>query len=72
MLRVTELKLSLGHPPEALPLRLGRQAPPLHVRADPHAALSRARELAGRGGAVLVGGSLYLLEDLSDVVTPAR
>ena len=56
----------------AAALRLGREAPPVHVRADPHAALSRARELAGRGGAVLVGGSLYLLEDLSDVVTPAR
>jgi dihydrofolate synthase/folylpolyglutamate synthase len=37
--------------------------------ADPHAALARARELAGPGGCVLVGGSLYLLEDLRDVVS---
>ncbi len=36
--------------------------------ADPHAAVARARELAGSGGSVLVGGSLYLLEDLSDVL----
>ncbi len=32
---------------------------------DPPAALSRARALAGPGGAVLVTGSLYLLADLS-------
>jgi len=36
--------------------------------ADPHAALARARELAGAGGSVLVAGSLYLLEDLRDVL----
>jgi dihydrofolate synthase/folylpolyglutamate synthase len=36
--------------------------------ADPHAALARARELAGESGSVLVGGSLYLLEDLHDVI----
>ncbi len=35
---------------------------------DPHAALARARELAGPDGSVLVGGSLYLLEDLGDVL----
>ena len=34
--------------------------------AEPHAALERARALAGRDGAVLVTGSLYLLADLSD------
>ena len=55
----------------AAALRLGRADLPVHVLADPHAALSRARELAGREGSVLVGGSLYLLEDLRDVVTPA-
>ena len=38
---------------------------------DPHAALSRARELAGEDGSVLVGGSLYLLEDLRDVLAGA-
>ena len=41
---------------------------PVEAVADPHAALARARELAGHGGSVLVGGSLYLLEDLRDVV----
>jgi dihydrofolate synthase/folylpolyglutamate synthase len=35
---------------------------------DPHIALARARDLAGPGGSVLVGGSLYLLEDLGDVL----
>ena len=39
-----------------------------HVDAvpDPHAALARARALAGPGGAVVVTGSLYLLSELSD------
>ncbi len=32
---------------------------------DPGAALARARSIAGRGGAVLVTGSLYLLADLA-------
>ncbi len=41
----------------------------VEVAADPHAALQRARELAGPGGSVLVGGSLYLLEDLRDVLS---
>ena len=49
---------------------VGRDSLPVHVVPDPHGALARARELAGPGGAVLVGGSLYLLEDLSDVVAP--
>src|SRR4051794_7198887 len=35
---------------------------------DPHAALERARELAGRAGAVLATGSIYLA---SDLVRPA-
>jgi dihydrofolate synthase/folylpolyglutamate synthase len=39
--------------------------------ADPHAAVARARELAGQRGSVLIGGSLYLLEDLSDVLAGA-
>jgi dihydrofolate synthase/folylpolyglutamate synthase len=39
---------------------------------DPHAALARARELAGADGSVLIGGSLYLLEDLRDVVAGGR
>jgi dihydrofolate synthase/folylpolyglutamate synthase len=39
-----------------------------HVDAvpDPHAAVARARALAGPGGAVVVTGSLYLLSELSD------
>ena len=45
------------------------RALPVEAAADPHAALSRARELAGEGGSVLAGGSLYLLEDLRDVLT---
>jgi dihydrofolate synthase/folylpolyglutamate synthase len=39
--------------------------------ADPHAAVERARELAGRTGSVLVSGSLYLLEDLADELAGA-
>jgi dihydrofolate synthase/folylpolyglutamate synthase len=39
--------------------------------ADPHAAVARARELAGRTGSVLVSGSLYLLEDLADELAGA-
>ena len=46
--------------------RAGGVAP--EVVPDPHAALARGRELAGPGGSVLVGGSLYLLEDLGDVL----
>ena len=48
--------------------RLGRQPPDARVAADPHEALALARELAGAGGSVLIGGSLYLLEDLRDVL----
>jgi dihydrofolate synthase / folylpolyglutamate synthase len=44
--------------------------PTLETVADPHAALGRARELAGEDGGVLISGSLYLLEDLRDVLTP--
>jgi len=38
--------------------------PPTEVVRDPHAALERARELAGPGGAVLATGSIYLVADL--------
>ena len=31
---------------------------------DPHAAVERARELAGPAGAVLATGSIYLVADL--------
>ena len=43
--------------PEAL-------GPPACVVADPHAAVARARELAGPGGAVVATGSIYLIADL--------
>jgi len=39
-------------------------AGPVEVTADPHAALARARDLAGPGGAVLATGSIYLVADL--------
>lgn len=38
------------------------------VVEDPFMAIDRARQLAGRGGAVLVCGSLYLLSDVRDGV----
>ena len=38
---------------------------------DPQAALTRARTLAGSAGSVVVAGSLYLLEDLRDVLAGA-
>jgi dihydrofolate synthase / folylpolyglutamate synthase len=47
-------------------------APSVETVPDPHAAVARARQLAGRAGSVLIGGSLYLLEDLSDVLAGAR
>jgi folylpolyglutamate synthase/dihydropteroate synthase len=46
----------------------GPAPPVVETVAEPHAALARARELAGAGGSVLVAGSLYLLEDLRDVL----
>jgi dihydrofolate synthase/folylpolyglutamate synthase len=46
-------------PADELAERLGAEAV-----ADPHAALERARDLAGPDGAVLVAGSLYLLAHL--------
>jgi dihydrofolate synthase/folylpolyglutamate synthase len=56
--------------PRALPPAtlesLARQldGPPAEIVLEPPAALERARELAGAGGAVLVTGSIYLLSDL--------
>lgn len=54
----------------ALPAgELARRAAPFFARtelaADPGEALTRARELAGADGALLVTGSLYLLADLN-------
>src|SRR5205085_2642884 len=45
---------------------LGRRwFPRTETVGQPHAALARAREIAGAEGAVLVTGSLYLLADLA-------
>jgi dihydrofolate synthase/folylpolyglutamate synthase len=61
--------------PRALPpptlQSLGTQlgGPPSEIVPDPVRALARARELAGRDGAVIVAGSLYLVADL---LSPAR
>jgi dihydrofolate synthase/folylpolyglutamate synthase len=37
---------------------------PIEIVREPHAALARARELAGHDGAVLATGSIYLVADL--------
>ncbi len=57
--------------PRALPAgELAARAEPyfqdVHAEPDPSAAVARARELAGRSGAVVVTGSLYLLAELGD------
>ncbi len=43
----------------------------IHAVADPHDAVAKARAIAGAGGTVLVTGSLYLLEDLQDLLGAA-
>jgi dihydrofolate synthase/folylpolyglutamate synthase len=48
--------------------RLGREFAAIRAETDPHAAVALARASAGFGGSVLIGGSLYLLEDLRDVL----
>ena len=57
------------HPRALPPATLGSLAaqvggPPSELVADPRAAVERARELAGRDGAVVVTGSIYLVADL--------
>ena len=51
-------------PADVLALRAASYFERVEAFDDPASALARARELAGRGGAVLVTGSLYLLADL--------
>jgi dihydrofolate synthase/folylpolyglutamate synthase len=55
-------------PPPTLAALLDQLAPEISIRAEivrePHAALRRARELAGPGGVVVATGSLYLIADL--------
>jgi len=54
-------------PPDGV-VRRPAATPAIHVIERPHEAVSRALALAGRHGAVLVTGSLYLLEDLRDLL----
>jgi dihydrofolate synthase/folylpolyglutamate synthase len=46
--------------------------PPAEAVADPRAAVARARELAGPGGAVVASGSIYLIADLVSERSDAR
>lgn len=52
----------------AVAARSGRDGLPVSCEPSPRDALRRARAAAGPGGSVLVTGSLYLLEDLRDVL----
>ena len=45
---------------------------PVHAVTDPHDAVAKARAAAGAGGTVLITGSLYLLEDLRDLLGAAE
>lgn len=54
-----------------LAARLAARGVPAEALTPPSAALERAREQAGTGGAVLVCGSLSLLEDLAPVLVRA-
>jgi dihydrofolate synthase / folylpolyglutamate synthase len=64
------LVLTSSQNPRALPpptlQSLARQlgGPPSELVRDPHAAVHRARELAGTDGTVLATGSIYLVADL--------
>jgi dihydrofolate synthase/folylpolyglutamate synthase len=49
----------------------GRHGLVVAVESDPHAALALARTRAGAEGSVLIAGSLFLLEDLRDVLAPS-
>jgi dihydrofolate synthase/folylpolyglutamate synthase len=50
----------------------GEAVPALELVSDPHAAVRRARELAGPQGAVLATGSIYLVADLARAGTARR
>jgi dihydrofolate synthase / folylpolyglutamate synthase len=64
-----------SHPRAAAPARLAAAAREAGIAAlaveAPATALARAREDAGRGGTVVVAGSLYLLADLRPHALPA-
>ena len=49
----------------------GRSGLVVAVESDPHAALALAGKRAGAEGSVLIAGSLFLLEDLRDVLAPS-
>jgi dihydrofolate synthase / folylpolyglutamate synthase len=49
---------------ESLARQVSPEAPQLELEPDPRRALERARELAGRDGAVVATGSIYLIADL--------
>jgi dihydrofolate synthase/folylpolyglutamate synthase len=72
------LLLTSSQNPRALPpptlLSLSSQVggPPGEIVPDPRAAIDRARELAGAGGAVLVTGSIYLIADLVRPIAAGR
>jgi dihydrofolate synthase/folylpolyglutamate synthase len=55
---------------ESLASKLG--GPPAETVADPRRALTRAQELAGSRGAVLVTGSIYLIADIVRAESAAR
>jgi dihydrofolate synthase/folylpolyglutamate synthase len=57
---------------ESLARQVTPEPPPIELVADPHAALARARELAGPGGGVLATGSIYLVADLVRGATQRR
>ena len=60
-------------PPPTLQSLAGQLGgPPADTVRDPHAALARARELAGPGGVVLATGSIYLIADLVAAAEPRR
>jgi dihydrofolate synthase/folylpolyglutamate synthase len=67
---VAGLVLTRSLNPRALPpatlasLAAQLGGPPSEIVTDPRAAVARARELAGPGGAVLATGSIYLVADL--------
>ncbi|MDX6669981.1 MAG: dihydrofolate synthase / folylpolyglutamate synthase [Solirubrobacteraceae bacterium] len=50
---------------ESLARQVAPDPPAIELRPDPRAALARARELAGPGGAVVATGSIYLVADLA-------
>ncbi|MGO8683044.1 MAG: bifunctional folylpolyglutamate synthase/dihydrofolate synthase [Thermoleophilia bacterium] len=63
------LARSAGESSSSVPEAGEAGTPRVELMVDAHRAVERARMLAGTVGSVLVAGSLYLLEDLSDLLT---